>query len=209
MTEMSMNRAIHGAFRRDLDRFIAALTAFSPGDLGRAKQLGTAWKNFEFELTYHHEGEHSIAWPHLEQIGVSRDLLAEMDAEHADMGAALVETGEAMTALTRTAGVTESRDALAAFRKLKEVTVKHLDHEESELEGIYLENEDTPAMKEMGKKFAKVSPARGGRFMAWLLDGASQDERAVVTSNIPAPVLAVLVSVFGRGYRKNVGSVWA
>ncbi len=32
-------------------------------------------------------------------------------------------------------------------------------------------------MKAMGKAFAKVSPARGGRFFTWLLDGASPEER--------------------------------
>jgi len=208
MSEMSMNKVIHAAFRRDLDRFIDALTAFPPGDLTRAKQLGTAWKNFEFELTYHHEGEHSIAWPALEQIGVSRDLLATMDEEHAVMGAALVDAGEAMKALTRTAGVAESRAAAVAFKKLREVTVTHLDHEEAELESVYLQNEDAPAVKEMARKFAKVSPARGGRFMAWLMDGATPAEREVLTSNVPGPVLAVLTGVFGRSYKRNVASVW-
>ena len=36
MAEMSMNKAIHGAFRRDLDRFIAALRAFGAGNRARA-----------------------------------------------------------------------------------------------------------------------------------------------------------------------------
>ena len=51
----------------------------------------------------------------------------------------------------------------------------------------------------MGKKFAKVSPARGGRFFAWLLDGASADEAAAVRSTVPGPVLKILTAVFGRG----------
>jgi hypothetical protein len=208
MSEMSMNRVIHAAVRRDLDRFVAALGTFPPGDIGRAKQLGTAWRNFEFELTYHHEGEHATAWPALEQVGVSRELLHEMDEEHAVMGQALVEAGEAMTALTRTAGLEESRAAAAAFTRLREVTVRHLDHEEAELEPVYLENHDAPAMKEMGKKFAKVSPARGGHFFAWLLDDASPDARAAIGDTVPAPVLAALTAVFGRRYRKQVASVW-
>ena len=65
MAEMSMNKAIHGAVRRDLDRFIAALTAFPPGDPARAQQLDAAWANFDDQLTHHHEGEHTIAWPAL------------------------------------------------------------------------------------------------------------------------------------------------
>jgi hypothetical protein len=208
MTEMSMNKAIHGAFRRDLDRFIAALSAFPPGDAARAHQLGTAWANFDDQLTHHHEGEHTIAWPALQEMGVSKDLLATMDAEHDVMAAALAEARTAMQALTRTAGVEEANAALAAVRELKTVTVAHLDHEEAQIEEVYLTKRDTPEMKAMGRAFGKVSPARGGRFFAWVLDGASPEERAAVTREVPGPVLSIIGGIFGRGYRKDVAPVW-
>jgi hypothetical protein len=208
MSEISMNKAIHGAVRRDLDRFIAALSTFPPGDLTRARQLGTAWANFDDQLTYHHEGEHTIAWPALQAVGVSKEVLTTMDAEHESMATSLAETRTAIDALTRTAGAEESQAALAAVRRLKDVTVAHLDHEEAEIEGIYLAKRDTAELKAMGKAFGKVSPARGGRFFAWLLDGASPDERAAVTREVPRPVVAVIGGIFGRGYRKNVAAVW-
>ena len=208
MTEMSMNRAIHGAFRRDLDRFISALRSFPPGDLARAKQLGVAWENFDDQLTYHHQGEHTIAWPALQTLGVSKEVLATMDAEHETMAAALAETRTAMGALSRTAGAAESQTALAAFEKLQTVTTHHLDHEEAELEDFYLSKRETPEMKAMGKAFGKVSPSRGGRFFAWLLDGASLDERKAVTREVPGPVISIIGGVFGRSYRKNVAPVW-
>jgi hypothetical protein len=208
MSQMSMNKAIHAAFRRDLDRFIEALRRFPPGDLARARQLGTAWANFDDQLTIHHEGEHAIAWPALRAVGVSDDLLATMDAEHETMAAALSETRTAIGALTRTAGAQESQAALAAIEKLKGVTVAHLDHEEAEIEDVYLTKRDTPELKAMGKAFGKVSPTRGGQFFAWLLDGASPDERAAVTREVPGPVVSIIGGVFGRGYRKNVAPVW-
>ena len=208
MTEMSMNKAIHGAVRRDLDRFIAALSAFPPGDRTRAQQLGTAWENFDDQLTHHHEGEHTTAWPALQAIGVSKELLATMDAEHESMAAALAAARAAMGALAQTGGADEAKAALVAMQTLREVTVTHLDHEEAEIEDVYLTKRDTPELKAMGKAFAKVSPARGGRFFAWLLDGASPQERAAVTKEVPGPVLAVISGIFGRGYRKNVAPVW-
>ncbi len=85
MAAMSMNKAIHSAFRRDLNRFMDALSKFSAGDHARALQLQTAWKNFDHQLTRHHEGEHEIAWPAMESVGVSKEALAQMDAEHATM----------------------------------------------------------------------------------------------------------------------------
>jgi len=208
MATMSMNKVIHRAFRRDLDRFVDALGRFRAGDHERARDLGLAWDNFEDQLTHHHTGEHEIAWPALEQMGVSRELLDQMDAEHDVMAAALGETLTAMTRFRTSATAEDAAAAKAAFEQLRTATVTHLDHEEAEIEPVYLANLDHPASKEMGKKFAKVSPARGGRFFAWLGDGATPEETAAFSATVPAPVLAVIGGVFGRGYRKTVAPVW-
>jgi Spy/CpxP family protein refolding chaperone len=209
MTEMSMNKVIHAAFRRDLDRFITALGSFRDGDQRRADQLNTAWANFDDQLTYHHEGEHKTAWPALEQVGVSPELLATMDAEHDTMAEALVATRTAMADLVQSPGRDQADRARAAFEQLRTVTVVHLDHEEAEIEQVYLDNVDHPAIEQMAKTFAKVSPARGGRFFAWLLDGATPEQRAALGSTVPGPVLKVITGIFGRGYRKNVAPVWS
>ena len=209
MAEMSMNKVIHGAFRRDLDRFITALGSFRPGDQRRADELNTAWANFDDQLTHHHEGEHETAWPALQRVGVSPDLLATMDAEHETMSQALTDTRAAMADLVRTPGQEQADSARGAFEQLRTVTVAHLDHEEAEIEQVYLDNEDHPAIVEMHKTFGKVSPARGGRFLAWLLDGASPDQRAAISDAVPGPVLKIFNGIFGRGYRKNVAPVWS
>jgi len=204
-----MNKVIHAAFRRDLDRFITALGSFRDGDQRRADQLNTAWANFDDQLTYHHEGEHKTAWPALEQVGVSPELLATMDAEHDTMAEALVVTRTAMADLVQSPGRDQAARARAAFEQLRTVTVVHLDHEEAEIEQVYLDNLDHPAIEEMAKTFAKVSPARGGRFFAWLLDGATPEQRAALVSTVPGPVLKIITGIFGRGYRKNVAPVWS
>ncbi len=203
-----MNKAIHGAVRRDLDRFVAALDAFTPGDRSRAARLHAAWVNFDDQLSVHHHGEHDIAWPALQAVGVDAGTLATMDAEHATMAAALTDTRAAMEALERTAAATDRDAALAAMTKLQSVTVEHLDHEEAETEDVYLAKRDTPEIRAMGKEFGKVSPARGGRFLAWVLDGASPEERAAVTDSVPGPVLSIVGGIFGRGYRKSIAPTW-
>lgn len=205
---MSMNKVIHGAIRRDLDRFEGALTTFRAGDSERARQLGVAWENFDRQLTDHHEGEHEIAWPALESVGVSHETTVQMDAEHDLMAAALTDTRAAMAALASSPGQGEADKASTAMQNLREVTVTHLDHEEQILEPVYLDKKDTPEVKEMGRKFSKVSPAKGGVFFAWLLDGASAEERSAITENIPPPVLKVITALFGRSYKKNVAPVW-
>ena len=208
MAEMSMNKAIHGAVRRDLRRFVDALAAFPPGDTGRAKQLHTAWTNFADQLHHHHTDEHAIAWPALVAVGVPRDVISTMDEEHDAMAAALDEAGTAMERLSRAPNVGESRAALAAVKQLQAVTVAHLDHEEAEIEPVLLAKHDTPEMKAMGREFGKVSPVRGGRFFAWVLDGASPQEQAAIRGEVPGPVLAIIGGVFGLGYRRRVAPAW-
>ncbi|HET6985939.1 MAG TPA: hemerythrin domain-containing protein [Kribbella sp.] len=203
-----MNKAIHAAFRRDLGRFIDELQRFPAGDRRRAEQLATAWANFDDQLTRHHEGEHDIAWPALEAVGVSHDVLKQMDAEHDTMATALAGTRTAMTTLQRSASAGDAAAALTAMQELQRVTVQHLEHEEAEIEPVYLEKKDTAEMKAMGREFAKVGPVQGGTFFAWALDGAAPDESAAITGTVPKPVLILISGVFGRSYRKSVAPVW-
>lgn len=203
-----MNKAIHAAFRRDLGRFIDALGRFPAGNRQRAEQLATAWANFDAQLTNHHEGEHEIAWPALEAVGVSHDLLTQMDAEHETMATALAGARTAMGALRGSASAEDAATALTAMQELQRVTVVHLDHEEAEIEPIYQQNKDSAPIKAMGREFAKVGPVQGGTFFAWALDGAGPEESRAITGTVPKPVLVIVSGVFGRGYRKSVAPVW-
>ena len=206
---MSMNKFIHGAVRRDLDRFVGALSGFPAGDMKRAKELATAWENYDFQLTYHHEGEHRIAWPALESVGVSRELLTTLDGEHDAMAAAMGETRAGIAALRGTASAEDAATALGAFTNLRAVTVQHLDHEEAEIEPVYLAKFDSPELQAMAKAFSRdASPKQAGAFFAWLLDGASDAEEASLRRTLPGPVIAILIGLFGRRYKRDVASVW-
>src|SRR3954451_22220675 len=118
--KMSMNKVIHCAFRRDLRRFRAALDAFRDGDKARAAALHTAWVNFDQQLTEHHEGEHEVAWPALEAIGVPAASIATFDQEHETMAAALRSAGEAMDRLAGTATAADAQAASTAMAALEQ-----------------------------------------------------------------------------------------
>jgi len=208
MDEMSMNKAIHGAVRRDLARLLAALAAYPGNDAARAVALGRGWANFDNELTLHHEGEHETAWPALKAVGVSDELINELDAEHDVMASALAEARDAMNTFTTSASAADAEAARAAIEALQTITLEHLDHEERELEPVYLAKQDDPTIKAMGRKFGKVSPTRGGRFFAWVTDGATPSELAAIKGNVPGPVLMIIGGIFGRGYRRDIAPVW-
>ena len=203
-----MNKAIHAAVRRDLDRFIDALGRFPAGDRRRAEQLATAWANFDEQLTRHHEGEHDIAWPALEAVGVSRELITQMDAEHDTMAEALAGARAAIGKLRQSASAEDAAAALTAMQELQRVTVQHLEHEEAEIEPVYLEKQGSPELRAMGREFAKVGPVQGGTFFAWALDGATPAESLAITGTIPKPVLILITGIFGRSYRRSVAPVW-
>lgn len=210
MAPMSMNKAIHGAVRRDLDRFAAALASARSGDAERAAALGRAWANFEHQLTHHHEAEHRIAWPGLIELGVSPELLSALDVEHESMADALASAGSAMDAYERSPGAAEIAAAGAAVGRLSDVTAAHLDHEEAEIEPVYQRERDSEAMKRMGKAFGRdQSMTEGGTYLAWLLDGATPQERAGITASVPGPVVSIVSALFGRRYRSTIASVWS
>lgn len=205
-----MNKVIHCAVRRDLDRFRSALDAFNDGDRTRAAALQRAWVNFDAQLTDHHEGEHEVVWPALRAIGVSEPEINAFDVEHEAMAADLAAARTAVEQFARSASRADADAAAAAMAKLQTTTVTHLDHEETVTEPALAEHEGHAAIKEMGRKFSRRSgPAKAGHFFAWMQDGATADELSALRASVPGPVLAILGGLFGRRYRKEIAPVWA
>ena len=209
MTEpLTMNRLIHAAVRRDLDRLSSALAGFAEGDVDRARGLSVAFANLRRELTHHHEGEDTHIWPMLEKAGVEPTLLHTMESEHHAMAEALSETGAAMTALA-TSGTAAAADAArASVVRTQAVVEEHLSHEENDLEPHLHTYEETPEWKAVEKKLSRQPPSVAGPFFAWLTDGMSDEHRAFLRTLIPVPVVTVLARVFGRRYNREVAPVW-
>jgi len=208
MAEMSMNRVIHAAVRRDLVRFTGALGTPGGGER-RAGPVSAAWANFCEQLTRHHSSEHRIAWPALRNAGVGGDLLAQFDAEHDRMAAALESADRAMRSWRGTPSAENLTAAREAVARLRAATAEHLDHEEAELEPFYLEHAHTPEMKAMGRAFGReYTLPEAGTYFAWLQDGASSDERAGLRQNVPGPVVAIIGRAFGGTYRRTIAPAW-
>jgi hemerythrin-like domain-containing protein len=206
---MSMNRVIHAAVRRDLDRFTNALGTLDSGDERRAGQVSAAWANFHEQLTRHHSSEHRIAWPALRKAGISDDLLTQFDAEHDRMAAALESADQAMRSVRGMPSAENVKAAGEAMTMLRATTTEHLDHEEAELEPFLLEHAHTPEMKAMSRAFGReFKLPEAGMYFAWLQDGASRDELDGLRQNVRGPVVAIIGGVFGGKYRRTIAPAW-
>jgi len=208
-SQMSMNRVIHAALRRTLDRFSDALASFPDGDAARARELATAWQYFYGQFTIHHTGEHAFAWPALREVGVNGELLDQLDAEHDKIALGLTAAGQAISTLVATPTAESAAAAHERIKELSAVAADHLKHEEAELESVYWDKRDTPQIKEMGRKFSRdMGLAEAGSFFAWLQDGATPEENAALRASVPAPVVTILTAVRGGKYRRTIAPVW-
>jgi hemerythrin-like domain-containing protein len=209
MTEpLTINRLVHAAVRRDLDRLSRALDEFRDGDVDRARALALAFGNLRRELTRHHEGEDTYIWPMMAGAGVDPVLLGEMEAEHHAMAEALTESDAAMSTFARTGSAADAAAARAGVVRTREVVDRHLAHEESELEPELHRYMETPEWKAVEKKLSRQPPGVAGQFFAWLTDGMSDEHRAFLRTQVPAPVVTVLAKVFGRRYNRQIAPVW-
>ena len=203
-----MNRVIHAAVRRDLNRLSTALGNLRDGDTARAQALERAYANLHTELTHHHEGEDSYVFPMLGRIGVDKGLLATMDSEHHAMAEALTETAGAMTTVARSGSAADAAAAQASVVRTREVVERHLQHEENELEPQLTPHVESPEWKAVEKKLRSQPLGVVGRFFAWLTDGMSDEHRAFLRTTVPTPVVVVLAKTFGRRYYRDIAPTW-
>ena len=205
---MTMNRVIHAAVRRDLDRLDDALGRMTDGDVPRGQALERAYRNLHDELHHHHVSEDTHIWPMLASVGVDRGLLDAMESEHAAMAESLTRTGGAMTAVARSGSAADAVAARESLLATREVVERHLAHEETELEPQLAPHMETPEWHAVEKKLRSQPLPVAGRFFAWLTDGMSDEHRAVLAGSVPTPVLTVLSRVFGRRYHKEIAPTW-
>jgi hemerythrin-like domain-containing protein len=209
MTEpMTMNRLIHAAVRRDLDRLATALGEARDGDRERAAGLQRAFANLRGQLTRHHHGEDAHLWPWLATVGVDPELLTTMESEHSVMSASLAEADTAMSRYGASGAATDAAAARESVVATQEVVTRHLDHEESELEPQLLPHLGSDGWKAVEKKLRAGSPTDGGTFFAWLTDGMTPDGRAFLKQTVPTPVVTILAKLLGRSYNRDVAPVW-
>ena len=206
--QLTMNRVIHAAVRRDQTRLDAALGAAPDGDTARAQQLYRAYTALHEELTRHHRQEDDVIFPALKRLGVDATLVGEMDSEHHAMADALQETATVMRRYATSGSAADAAAAQESVRSTTQVVERHLAHEEAELEPLIEPVKEDPVYKAAEKELRKGPISQTGQFFAWLTDGMEPHVEASLKSYVPAPVVLLLSKVFGRRYHREVAPAW-
>jgi len=207
---MSFNKVIHHAVLRDLSRIEKGLRAMPEGDTKRAGEIARTWDHFNFELRQHHEGEDDLIWPYLKSVGVDATLVDAMESEHQELANALSAAGTAIDGVRGTGSAAAAVAAADAVAEAEKVVRHHLEHEETDLDPQMATYVETPEFKAIEKQLrTRMSKKEAGWFFAWLHDGAGPEELAFLGSMMPGPVMFMISKGLGRGYTKEIASLWA
>ncbi|QXJ19732.1 hemerythrin domain-containing protein [Actinomadura graeca] len=191
---LTVVHAAHDAFRRDLERLGAAVTAGK----ARAPHVRAGWENLKQQLHLHHRMEDALLWPRVAQAlgGRRADLgvLAEMEAEHARIGPLLVAVDAALE---------DGGDLAGAAGALRDALETHLRHEEISalpLARSVLGPED---WRGIAGSAHRDCGSRMTLFVPWIVDGIAPVERSRFLSALPEAARARNRLVWEPHYRRR------
>jgi hypothetical protein len=166
-------RAMHDAFRRDLDRLERAVQDPESSRGG--------WDVFREELEFHHRAEDEDLWPKVRERASSdeqRKVIDQMVEEHAAVEPALEAVAQAMEG---------HGDLASAVRDLADVVRTHLEHEERLALPIVEQHYTDADWHDYLRTERRKSGRRGAQFLGWVLDDASAEDAATVMHELPPP----------------------
>jgi hypothetical protein len=194
--DFTMMYATHHAFRRDLDRFIAAAESDTDG----TSQVRAGWRNFKTQLLLHHSVEDTHLWPRLRLAVTNRPsdltLVDEMEAEHAKLDPLLEAVDAALDDRLGTLGV--------VAMKVKATLGDHLTHEEEDALPL-IQSVLTPTdWRRFTAQMRRRQGVRGAAvYVPWVLDGAPIAEQRQFLGALPAPVRVIARRVWEPRYQKR------
>lgn len=125
---------MHHAFRRDLDRFVAAIRNTPVEEAAVWAALEARWARFDEVLHHHHHIEDQAFWPVLLSHASDphdRATLEAMEAEHATIDPALTACRTAFAAMVGHPSPDQRHALFLLATALRDALVEHLRHEET------------------------------------------------------------------------------
>lgn len=192
---------VHRVFRREFRMLPGLIRAAAAGDAARAEVLGDHLQNLTDALHHHHTAEDELLWPiMLGRVGLRRDLVHRMEAQHDRLGALLTRISE-LNPRWRATGAAGLRDELATVVASSSAALdEHLADEENELLPLVSEHVTRAEWDALNAKAREAIPKSrlAFVFVGSILEEASPRETRMFLAQLPAPA-RVLWRLFGAG----------
>ena len=173
---------IHHAFRRDLDRFQAAVRATPVDDQDTWRALAARWQRFAEVLHHHHTVEDEHIWPVMQRRLEERcepgglEALHAMAAEHDLVDPALEACGRGFATMAERPS-DDQRNALEVHVTATRTTLlDHLRHEETEALPLLQRTMTADDFAASEAAAQRAYPPRTLPFLVpWVADGLPQE----------------------------------
>lgn len=200
---------VHNALRRDIARAQSALTQWPFPDPRQRAGIGKHLVWMMQFLHRHHRTEDDGLYPLVRQrVPQAAQILDAMDADHY----ALLPVIDTLTETARRyiGNPCARTELVAALNELAVVMLPHLQREEAEMLPVVsagVTKAEWDAI-EQAHAVGPLSPAELAFTAQWLLDDASQDDRAVIRSVVPKPVAWAIEALTTRSYQRRAWACW-
>jgi Hemerythrin HHE cation binding domain len=198
--DFTMMYATHDAFRRDLDRLVAA----SAAGTASSAPVRAGWENFKTQLLIHHSVEDTDLWPRVQRAVVGRPgdlaLLREMEAEHALIDPLLHAVDQSLAG--RASNLAEQAQEISA------VLGHHLKHEEEDALPL-IQAVLTPAdWRAFASQMRRRQGFKGAAvYVPWILDAMPPVKQQKFLAALPAPVHVINRLIWAPRYRQR--NLWS
>jgi iron-sulfur cluster repair protein YtfE (RIC family) len=198
--DLTIMLAAHEALRRDLAGLArAADRAVRRGPAQRAA-VQRGWDVFQRQLHIHHTAEDELVWPALrERLAASdaaRSVLDAMEAEHEQIDPLLAAVSQAMAG-GQPDGVDDDGDRLADTVDVLTMALHgHLAHEEKDALPLIGTALTVGEWRAVGRRIGVRNLRRAPEMFAWMLDGATPEQAAAATGQLPPPARVLYRAVW-------------
>lgn len=212
--DTTMMRIVHDALRRDLAR--ARATLAEPGRATQA-QMRAVGSHLDWMMRFlhaHHASEDQGLYPLVRARADGAedvlDILTRMAGDHDAIATASTAVQVAATALASDPSDATAARTVAALDALTAILLPHLQEEEDEAMPV-TSRLITAAEWQAIEKTHNLDPKSMsdlGFEGHWLIDGASDADRATVVGVVPPVQRFVLLRGFARRYRRHAAACW-
>jgi iron-sulfur cluster repair protein YtfE (RIC family) len=197
--DLTIMLAAHEALRRDLAGLArAADRAVRRGPAQRAA-VQRGWDVFQRQLHIHHTAEDELVWPALrERLAASdaaRSVLDAMEAEHEQIDPLLAAVSQAMAG-GQPDGVDDGDRLADTVDVLTMALHGHLAHEEKDALPLIGTALTVGEWRAVGRRIGVRNLRRAPEMFAWMLDGATPEQAAAATGQLPPPARVLYRAVW-------------